>query len=108
MGWSAFAPQGKSLTIAVTTASSTPLQCPSGGNTAAINYRVSNASAQGCFLAHGPNSGIFAEIGVAGAQTRGQWIPGNSTEVFTYGAGSWFAAIGAAATTLYITPGDGL
>lgn len=110
MGWSAFTPLGRTLTISVTTTASTALQAPSGhGNPATNNYLVSNATTQGAFFVFGANSTALAVAGVAGTTTPGTWIGGLTERAFTCGPGSWFSAITPlGTTTLYITPGDGL
>lgn len=110
MGWSAFAPKGLTAVVPVTTTSSTPIQAPAyPGEPGCVNYLVSNATTQACFLAIGANAGLVAAIPVAGTPANGFWIPANSTQSYTFGTNTFFAAIAAATTTtLYITPGDGL
>ena len=113
MGWSAFAPQGPTVAVAVTVAASAAVQAPPfQGQQNCTNYLVSNASTQGCFLSYGPTAAAALASGVAPIPGTGQnavWLMGSSTQVFTFGQNAWFSTIAPAATsTVYITPGDGL
>lgn len=108
MGWSAFAPKGPQVTVAVTTAASTAVQVPGfGGEPANNNVIVSNITSQGCFLSYGPTAAIAQAAATAGNPVV--WLPGNSTQTFGFGPRMWFSTIApATTTTVYLTPGDGM
>lgn len=111
MGWSAFRPEGNTIAITPLLVSTTPAQAPSyGGEPWAGNYLVSNTTSQGCFLAIGNQSVVVAiPTGAGTSSANGFWIPPLSQASYTFGPGSYFAAIcPSGTTTLYITPGDGL
>lgn len=103
MGWSAFRPTGNTITIAVTVTASAGAQAPSfSGETQSNNYLVTNAGAQGVFLAYGPASTL------ATVATGLYLLPGSS-QTFTFGNNSFFSLIAPTGTsTVYVTPGDGL
>ena len=110
MGWSAFRQTGLTVAIDVTVAASVAKQAPPfPGEPESMNYAISNASSQGCFLAAGPNSGLLAVAPVSATPNNGYWIGGNTTQVLTFANDAYFSAIApTGTTTLYITPGDGL
>lgn len=107
MGWSAFAPKGPSITIAVTTSASTGVQAPCfSGEPQNNNYLVSNSTSQGCFLGWGANA---AEAQTRATVAAGLWLPGNSVQSFTFAPTTFFSVIAPATTsTVYIAPGDGM
>lgn len=115
MSSNAFAPQGNTVCLAVTSTAHAAVQVP-GAGPANMNYVVANSGTSLAFitalapLAGGVASNPVAAIPVDGTPANGYEVLAGSKEVVTFPANAYFSAITAAGTTttLYITPGEGV
>lgn len=103
----AFAPLGPTITITANASAPSAQQAP----TDAIfqswgQYRVVNASANVIFMGVGA-SATAAQTAAGAVATSIPLLPG-AVEVLRFTTTTWFSATAVAASTLYITPGQGL
>lgn len=115
MSSNAFAPQGNTACLSVTSTAHSAVQV-SGGGPANMNYVVTNVGPNTAWIvgaAPGPNGApaptLAAVAPTDGTPANGYPILAGSKESLTYPPNSYFSAITAATTTatLYITPGEG-
>jgi len=113
----AFRPQGNTVEIDVTNASSTPVQIQAPGpGPISEQVRIANAGAGNVYIAFGDASSgssgatIVAAIPTSGNPANGVLMLANTVEIFSYNPQGYIAAIcgGADTAKLYITPGEGL
>lgn len=108
----AFLPLGPSVTIAANSPAPTGVQVPvSGVYTDQGQYRVVNSGTVIVHLGYGPTAAAAQSAAVAstaGSPTNAIPILAGAVEVFRLPAGMFFSAIAASATSVYMTPGQGL
>lgn len=106
---SAFRPKGNTSVISAAATAPTPIQIggPVSGDVAVMIY---NSGAVAAFLAYGPNAAAAtasAVTPVAGTPTNTIPIP-PGTQTFTLTPNLFYTAVAASATSLYLTPGEGV
>jgi hypothetical protein len=105
----AFRPKGATTVIAAAATAPPPIQIggPVSGDVAIMVY---NSGAVVAFLAYGPNAATATANAVAPiAGTPSNTIPiPPGTQTFTLTGNLWYTAVAASATTLYVTPGEGI
>lgn len=121
MSLSAFNPQGSTVAITVTAASSTAVQVPSaqGAGLGPGGYLLTNIGSQTVFMAFtgarqadqsltAAGTAAAAVIPAPGTPANGVPLLAGTSQSMTLPPGAWFTTIAAGAgSTLYITPGDG-
>lgn len=105
----AFRPKGNTSVIAAAASAPTAIQIggPVSGDVAIMVY---NSGTVVAFLAYGPNATTAsnnAVVPIAGTPTATIPIP-PGVQTFTLVGGQFYTAVAASATTLYITPGEGV
>ena len=102
-----FAPLGNTVTITANVAAPVGVQAPVvSPEYEAGQYRVVNASTNTIFLAVG-STAAAAATRAASVATSIPLLTG-AVEIIRFGKDSYFSATAAGASTLYITPGQGL
>jgi hypothetical protein len=110
----AFNAQGKTVVIAATTSAPTGLQVPVDAlNTAQATgqYRIVNSGTVIVFLGFGPTAAIAAANAVApvaGTPSSALALLPGAIEVLRFTPDAFFSGLAASATSVYITPGQGL
>ena len=111
----AFAPLGKTVVIAADAAAPTGVQAPVHGQLnaqAAGQYRVINASAVNTvFVGFGATAALAqtnAVAPIAGTPSSAIVLLPGSVEILRFNTETFFSGLAAAASTVYITPGQGL
>ena len=110
----AFKPLGN--TVAITAAASAPTGVQASASSSAKanfagQYRVINAGTVTVFLGVGTSAAAAAAAAVAatsGTPAAGIPLVPGAVEIFSFDIDTYFSALAASNTTLYITPGDGL
>lgn len=103
----AFAPLGNTVTITANVAAPVGVQVPvTAPEYEAGQFRIVNASTNTVFLAVGPTAATAATR-AASAATSVVLLPG-TVEILRFGKDSYFSGTAAGASTVYITPGQGL
>src|SRR6266568_5006340 len=112
MSSNAFAPQGNSVVLSVTTSSHAAVQVP-GAGPANCNYVISVVGNDTYLswtapLLSGATPSLTTVIPVDGTPANGYRVLGGSKETITVPANAWFSAITASGTSsTSITPGEG-
>lgn len=110
----AFNPQGKTVVVAAAAVAPLGVQAPVGQRFSAQEtgqVRVVNAGTATVHLGVGPTAAAAQANAVAA--TAGNPAPSiplvaGAVEILRFSAGLYFSAVAAAATAVYITPGEGL
>jgi hypothetical protein len=110
----AFTPLGDTLFIPAAAVASTGLQAPvyakfDGQNVG--QYRVINNGLNTVYLGTGPTAAIAEANAVApaaGVPSAAIVLVPGTVEVLRFGAGTFFSGLAAAATTVFILPGQGI
>jgi len=110
----AFAPQGKTIVVAAASVAPLGIQVPvmdGPSKPTSGQYRIVNAGTNTVFLGVGStaaNAQANAVAPVAGNPSPAiPMVPG-AVEILRFGEEVYFSGLAAAATTLYITPGQGM
>lgn len=110
----AFNPQGKTVVIAAAATAPDGVQAPVlefNNQQAAGEYRFVNDGANTVFLGVG-NTAATAKANavapVAGTPSSAIVLVPGAVEVMRFGVNSFFSGLAAGATTVYVTPGQGL
>lgn len=102
-----FAPLGNTVTITANVSAPAGVKVPvTSPEYEAGQYRVINNSINTVFLGFGPTAAI-AQTRAGSVATSLPLVPG-AVEIIRFGNASYFSATASAASTLYITPGQGL
>lgn len=102
-----FAPLGPTITITANVAAPTAQQAPTTSTIqSAGQYRVVNASTNTIFLGVG-STAAAAQTAAGSAATSVPLLSG-AVEILRFATTTWFSATASGASTLYITPGQGL
>lgn len=110
----AFNPQGETVVIAAAVAPPLGVQVPVYEKFSAHvagQMRIVNASTNTVHLGFGPTAAIAKENAVAAAAgnpSAGIPLLAGAVEVLRFPAGSFFSGAASGATTVYMTPGEGL
>ncbi len=110
----AFNPQGKTVAIAAAGTAPTGVQAPVDTRfdaQATGQMRVINSGTVTVHLGVGPTAAeatANAVAAVAGTPGTGLPLVAGAVEIIRFPVGSYFSGLAAAATTLYITPGEGI
>lgn len=110
----AFNPQGKTVTIAATGTAPTGVSAPVDDKFSMQEtgqYRVVNTSTNVVHLGVGANAALAtanAVASVAGTPSYGVPLLPGAVEILRFPIGSFFSGLAASASTVYITPGQGL
>jgi hypothetical protein len=110
----AFAPLGNTVVIPASTSASTGVQALVDARFDAQStgqYRIINISANTVFLGVGPTAAIAAANAVApvaGTPSSAIVLVPGAVEVLRFGRESFFSGLAAAASTVYIVPGEGM
>jgi hypothetical protein len=110
----AFNPQGKTVVIAATTSAPAGLQAPVDAvNTAQATgqYRIVNSGTVAVFLGFGATAAeatANAVAPIAGTPTSALALLPGAIEVLRFTPNTFFSGLAASATSVYITPGQGL
>ena len=110
----AFNPQGNTVVIAATTSAPTGLQVPVDARNVAQatgQYRIVNSGLVAVFLGFGHTAAIAAANAVApvaGTPSSALILLPGAIEVLRFTPDAFFSGLASAATSVYITPGQGL
>lgn len=110
----AFKPLGN--TVAITAAATAPTGVQAGASSTSTakfagQYRIVNAGSVTVHLGVGTSAAAAAAAAVAatsGSPAAGIPLVPGAVEIFSFDADTYFSALAASNTTIYITPGDGL
>lgn len=110
----AFNPQGKTVVVAAAAVAPAGVQVPVNGNFSAQEtgqIRIVNAGTNLVHLGVGPTAALAqanAVAAAAGTPAAGiPMLPG-AVEIMRFPVGSYFSGLAAGATTVYMTPGEGI
>lgn len=110
----AFNPQGETVVIAAAVAPPLGVQVPVYEKFSAHQagqMRIVNASTNLVHIGYGPTAAIAqanAVAATAGNPAPSIPLPGGAVEILRFSAGVYLSGVAAAATTIYMTPGEGL
>lgn len=110
----AFNPQGKTVVVAAAGTASTGVQAPvyeKFNPQNAGQYRFVNAGTNTVFIGTGPTAALAeaaAVAPVAGTPSDAIALLPGAVEVIRFNKDTFFSGLAAAATTVYVTPGEGL
>ena len=110
----AFNPQGKTVVVAAAGTAPTGVQAPvyeKFNPQATGQYRFVNAGTNTVFLGFGPTAAEAAANAVApvaGTPSNAMAILPGAIEVLRFTPNTFFSGLAASATSVYITPGEGL
>jgi hypothetical protein len=110
----AFTPLGKTIVVASTTSAPTGIQAPVYAKFDQQNtgqYRFINAGTVTVFLGTGSTAAeatANAVAPVAGTPTAAIVLVPGAVEILRFNINTYFSGLAASATTVYITPGQGL
>jgi len=110
----AFSPLGETIVVAADAAAPTGIQAPVHTKFDPQNagqYRLVNAGANTVFLGTGSSAAdatANAVAPVAGNPSPAIVLLPGAVEIIRFNQGTYFSGLAAAATTVYITPGQGL
>ena len=110
----AFNPQGNTVVVAAAATAPAGVQAPVNGKfdaQATGQVRIVNAGSNTVHLGVGQSAAeatANAVAATAGSPAAGIPLVPGAVEVLRFPLGSYFSGVAAAATTLYITPGEGL
>lgn len=110
----AFNPQGKTVAVAAAAVAPTGVQAPvyeKFSAQATGQYRFVNAGSNTVFLGTGSTAALAqsaAVAPVAGTPSDAIVLVPGAVEIVRFTPGTFFSGLAAAATTVYVTPGEGL
>ena len=110
----AFIPQGKTVVVAAAAVAPAGVQAPvyEKFNTQATGqYRIVNAGSNTVFLGTGATAALAqaaAVAPVAGTPSDAIVLVPGAVEVLRFNKDTFFSGLASAATTVYVTPGQGL
>lgn len=110
----AFNPQGNTVAVAAAGTAPAGVQAPvyeKFNAQATGQYRFVNAGSSAVFLGTGPTEALAqaaAVAPVAGVPSGAIVLLPGAVEVLRFGKDTFFSGLSSAATTVYITPGQGL
>jgi hypothetical protein len=110
----AFTPLGDTLLVPAEAVASTGLQAPVYAKLDGQNvgqYRVINSGVNTVFLGTGPTAAIAEANAVApaaGVPSAAIVLLPGAIEILRFGANTFFSGLAAAATTVFILPGQGI
>lgn len=110
----AFNPQGKTVVVAADAVAPDGVQAPVlefNNQQAAGEYRFVNAGTNAVFLGAGSTAAAAksnAVAPVAGSPSAAVVLVPGAVEILRFGVNSFFSGLAAGATTVYVTPGQGL
>jgi hypothetical protein len=110
----AFTPLGKTVVVAAAGTAPTGVQAPVSEKFDPQNagqYRIINASTNTVFLGTGPTAALAqaaAVAPVAGTPSDAIVLVPGAIEILRFNKDTFFSGLAAAATTLYVTPGQGI
>lgn len=110
----AFNPQGETVVVAAAAVAPAGVQAPvleKFNPQATGQYRVVNAGTNTVFLSAGVSASdatAKAVAPVAGTPSEAVVLLPGAVEILRFNKDSWFSGLAAAATTVYITPGQGI
>lgn len=110
----AFNPQGKTVVVAAAGTAPAGVQAPVDVRfdaQATGQVRIVNGGDETVFLGVGPSAALAqanAVAATAGNPAAGVPLVPGAVEILRFPVGSYFSGYAASATTLYITPGEGL
>lgn len=110
----AFNPQGNTIAVAAAGTAPAGVQAPvltKFDAQATGQVRVVNAGTATVFLGIGPTAALAtanAVAATAGSPAAGIPLLAGAVEILRFPLGSYFSGLAAAATTVYITPGEGI
>ena len=110
----AFNPQGNTVVVAAAASAPAGVQAPVNGKfdaQATGQVRIINAGTNTVHLGVGSSAAdatVNAVAATAGSPAAGIPLVPGAVEIMRFPLGSYFSGVAAAATTLYITPGEGI
>jgi len=110
----AFNPQGKTVVVAAAAVAPLGVQAPVDQRFSAQEtgqVRVVNASTNLVHIGVGPTAAAAqanAVAATAGNPASGIPLVGGAVEILRFPAGWYFSGVAAGATTVYVTPGEGI
>ena len=110
----AFTPLGKTIVVASTTSAPTGIQAPVYAKFDQQNtgqYRFINAGTATVFLGAGASAAeamANAVAPTAGSPTAAIVLVPGAVEILRFNKDTYFSGLAASATTIYVTPGQGL
>lgn len=110
----AFAPLGETIVVAATAVAPTGIQAlvfPKFDAQSTGQYRIINAGANTVFLGTGPSAAEAAANAVApiaGNPSPAIVLVPGAVEILRFSPNIYFSGLAAAATTVYVTPGQGI
>ncbi len=110
----AFNQLGKTIVVAAEASAPAGVRATTFSNGSALTsgqYRIVNAGTNTVFLGVGATAEAAqanAVAPVAGTPSTAIVLVPGAVEVFSFGDGSFFSGLASSATTVYITPGQGL
>lgn len=110
----AFNPQGNTVVVAAAAIAPAGVQAPVNGKfdaQATGQVRIVNAGTNTVHLGVGPSAAeatANAVAAAAGSPAAGIPLLAGAVEILRFPLGSYFSGLASAATTLYITPGEGI
>lgn len=110
----AFNPQGKTIVVAADAIAPSGVQAPVldfNNQQASGEYRFVNAGTNTVFLGVGSTAAAAAANAVApiaGTPSSAVVLLPGAIEILRFGVNSFFSGLASGATTLYVTPGQGL
>jgi|SRR3990172_4750903 len=106
-----FNPRGNTVVVAAAATAPLGVQVPSSSYGQSGQYRVVNTGTNTVFLGVGSTS-LAAQANavapIAGSPSPAIALLPGAVEILSFGDQAYFSGLAAAATTLYITPGQGL
>ena len=107
-----FNPQGKTVVVAAAATAPAGVQVPTDARFQATGQvRIVNAGTATVHLGVGATAALAqsnAVAPVAGTPAASIPLVAGAVEILRFPAGSYFSGLAASATTLYITPGEGI
>ena len=110
----AFNPQGKTVVVAAAAVAPLGVQAPVDQRFSAQEtgqVRVVNASTNLVHIGVGPTAALAqanAVAAAAGVPAAGIPLVAGAVEILRFPVGSYFSGLAAGATTVYVTPGEGI
>lgn len=110
----AFTPLGKTVVVAAAGTAPTGIQAPVNEKSNSQNvgqYRFVNAGTNTVFLGTGPTAALAAAAAVApvaGTPSDAIVLVPGAVEILRFNRDTFFSGLASGATTVYITPGQGI
>jgi hypothetical protein len=110
----AFNPQGKTVVVAASSTAPTGIQAPvyeKFNPQATGQYRFVNAGTNTVFLGTGPTAALAQAASVApvaGTPSDAIVLVPGAVEVLRFNKDTFFSGLASSATTVYVTPGQGI